>query len=342
MGRNLCYVLASLALLSGVGFCAYVMLVDRAIQIDDPEVPETKGTTCDLTAKVPVPLNRGPEIEDGFRGALHPILRSANDIAVSATWKFDRKQDGDTAFPQIPRPLQEALLNFSVAAPTKTYTAQDFSGFLPADMPRAVGQMWSLDSDRIVGFLKQFHPAPSMRLLAPGRRAGPDGAFAFLRAISPTHLDIVFRIHAEYDVMPAEYKNRVPMPGLWYSPASFQGRLVIDRSAQSVEYFQLALSKDDLHNAHCTFSNGLDQGEVHGWMRIERMELESGNLGRVNSLAWTDQISAADAQARLTKIFYKFKEIDWVAFDRAEEIARLRKKPIFVVVAMGSLDNQTC
>lgn len=238
--------------------------------------------------------------------------------------------------------MQELLLNLKVAVPNKTYSARDFSAFLPVETPQQVGQMWSLDADKIVKFLKQFHAAPSMRLVARGRRAGPDGAFGILRAVSPTHSDIVFRIHAEYDVMPDEYKSRSPTPGGWYSPAYFLGRLVIDRSKQTVEYFRIGLPTDDRHNVHCTFSNGRDEGEVHGWMRVDRMDLVGGDKSRVDKLTWTNQIEAADAQERLTKIFYKFKEINWVAFEKAQEIARQRKKPIFVVVAMGSLDNQTC
>ena len=49
-----------------------------------------------------------------------------------------------------------------------------------------------------------------------------------------------------------------------------------------------------------------------------------------------------EAYDRLAKVFYKFKEIDWVAFDKVQEAARARKKPILVVVAQGVLDNQTC
>ncbi|HEX3152057.1 MAG TPA: hypothetical protein VHR66_28545 [Gemmataceae bacterium] len=342
MGRTLVYVLVSVILLSGIGICAFLILAKPAWQEEEPPLFEAKGTACDLSERVPVLLNRGPEIKDGFRGDVHPMLRSPGEMKVAAAWKFDKSQETDTAFPLAPRKLQEILLNLAVAVPTKTYTARDFSAFLPAEEPQEVGQTWALDSDKLIDFLKQFHPAPSMHLLARGRRAGPDGAFATLRAISPTHIDIVFRVHAEYDVMPAQYKDRLPMPGAWYSPSSFLGRLVIDREAGAVEYFRLALPNDDRHNVHCTLSNGFDEGEVHGWMRIERMELVAGNKARVDGLTWTNEMAATDAQSRLTKIFYRFKDIDWVPFEKAEEIARQKKKPIFVVVAMGSLDNQTC
>lgn len=106
MGRKLCYVLAALALLSGAGFCAYVMFFKSTIPGDDPNSFQATGTVCDLASRVSVPLNRGAEVEDGFRGDVHPSLRNAGEVAVAATWKFDQFQDNDTAFPRVPHPCR--------------------------------------------------------------------------------------------------------------------------------------------------------------------------------------------------------------------------------------------
>jgi hypothetical protein len=200
--------------------------------------------------------------------------------------------------------------------------------------------MWALDQEKVADFLKQFHPAPSMHLVAKGRRAGPDGAFGVLRAVSPTHLDIVFRVHAEFDVVPDHEIWNSFVSEAWYSPSCFLGRLVIDRKAGKVEYFSLGLPTDNVFNVHLTAAH--NDHAAHGWMRVASMELIGGNVGSIEKLRWQDQIETADALDRLAKVFYKFKEIDWLPFERVQEAARAQKKPIFVVVAQGALDNQTC
>jgi hypothetical protein len=286
-----------------------------------------------------VALNRGAEILEGFRGEVHPILHRHNELQVTANWNYNR--EARRFFGQPPTSVCDLFLKLKTAIPTKIYSERDFSRFLPAGEFGPAGQMWALDQDKVADFLKQFHPAPSMRLVAKGRRAGPDGAFAVLRAISASHLDIVFRIHAEFDVMPSAMKCRQPVPEAWYSPAAFLGRLVLNRDAGTVEYFWLGLPTD-MPNVHVTFATGHDDGEGHDWMRVERMELQGGNLRSVEGMCWTDQIETAKAHDRLAKIFFKFMEISWVAFDEVQAAARAQKKPIFAVVPLGALGDQTC
>lgn len=178
-----------------------------------------------------------------------------------------------------------------------------------------------------------------MHLLAKGRRAGPDGAFAVLQAISPSHLDIAFRIHAEFDLMP-KGKQDLPLSEAWYTPACFLGRLLINRTTGTVEFFWLALPTDKATNVHLTAAD--DKGECHDIVYVERMELTGGNPTRGDDILWVDQMETSQAREKLAKVFFKFKEIEWVPFDRVEATARERKKPIFAVVLWGSLDDQSC
>lgn len=340
-GRKVCFTLLLLALVGGILYGAWVRLVHTPGDQDSSHQPCTKPA-LDFSHRVPVAINRGPEVVDGFRGEVHPILHRQGELELTANWNFDRYQGEDSAFLRMaPPPLRELFLGLRVSVPTKTYTSRDFSRFLPAEGFGAVGQMWALDQDKVADFLKQFHPSPSMRLVAKGRRAGPDGAFAILRAVSPSHLDILFRIHAEFDVRP-ESLDPNSRAEAWYSPACFLGRLVIDRNAGAVESFRLGLPTDDAYNVHVSLATGRANSEYHGWMRVDRMELVGGDRESVGGIRWVDQIETGDAHNRLAKVFFKFKEIDWVAFDKVQELARSRKKPIFVVVALGPLDNQTC
>ena len=72
------------------------------------------------------------------------------------------------------------------------------------------------------------------------------------------------------------------------------------------------------------------------------MELVAGNLRGLEGLRWGQQIKMDQAHDRLAKVFYKFKEIDFVPFSRALATARARNKPIFAFVALGALDDQSC
>lgn len=338
MGRKACFTLVLLAFVCGAVYCTYVTLVKPSSN-QEPSRPDP--VAVDFSSRVPVPLNRGPEVADGFRGEVHPVLKRHSKLQVTARWSFDRNQVGSPAFLyQWPSAVHDLFQALNVSIPTRTYGERDFSRFLPEKEPGAVGQTWALDLEKVAELLKQFHPAPSMRLVAKGRRPGPNGAFAVLRAVSASHLDILFRAHAEFDVVPDHKKWRSLVTEAWYSPSCFLGRLVINREAGTVEYFRLGLATDNKYNVHVTAVGKSDEG--HGWMCVDRMDLVGGSLRNAESLRWADQIEAGEAYDRLAKIFYKFKEINWVPFERVQETARAQKKPIFVVAAQGALDNQTC
>src|SRR5262249_27482165 len=149
---------------------------------------------------------------------------------------------------------------------------------------RQPGDLWSLDADKIAAILKQFHSQPKMHLVAPGRRAGPDGAFAILRGISPTYLDIQFRIHAEFDVTA---DNAPAGVHAWYTPAYFSGHLLVNRRTGTVDHFRLALAADKAFNVHLTVASR-NLGELpRDIVRVERMELTGGDGGLVDKIPWT-------------------------------------------------------
>src|SRR5262249_40430398 len=133
----------------------------------------------------PVALNRGPGGPDGVRGGGHPPLFGQTLLEGAARGAPVGEGRG-----QRHRGLEPGLYSWFTtlrpARPRQTYTERDFSAFLPETVGE-VGQLWALDLDRMAKILGQFHPRPSMHLVAVGRRAGPDGAFAILRAVSPSH-----------------------------------------------------------------------------------------------------------------------------------------------------------
>ena len=291
---------------------------------------------------IPVASNRGADVPDGFRGDIHPLLFGQKRLDVTAEWT-----PVGTGRDQLHRDLNPALYRWFTelrpAHPRQAYTQREFSGFLPETVGE-VGQRWALDDDRVVSILKQFHPRPSLHVVAAGRRAGPDGAFAVLRAVSPTHLDIVFRIHAEFYLTPDDWPASQPLIRAWYTPAYFTGRVLVNRELGTVEHFRLALAADKALNVHLTVAaKGIgDTRQAHDVVRVDRMELTGGDGKHDESIAWTSALTMAEAQSRLASIFYKFLDIDWAPIDCAAALASSRNRPIFAVVSWGAFDDQSC
>jgi hypothetical protein len=287
----------------------------------------------------PVALNRGPEVLDGFRGDVHPLFHGHTQLQVTAQWT--KVGEGRDKLHTIHSSLYAWFTQLQPAQPQQRYTERDFSSFLPASVGD-VGQLWSLDLDKMAEILKQFHPHPLMHLVASGRRAGPDGAFAILRAVSPSYLDIVFRIHAELYLTPSDgpYKD----VDAWYSPAYFSGRVLVNKNTGTVDHFRLALPNDKILNVHLTVDAGRRgyTSAVHDIVRVERMELIGGDAELANRISWQKALSPDEANARLAKVFYKWLEIDWTPFDQVLTQARSRNRPIFALVSWGATDDQSC
>jgi hypothetical protein len=290
----------------------------------------------------PVALNRGPEVLDGFRGDVHPLLFGRTRLEVTAQWTpVGKGRD------QLHRDLNPIIYSWFTdlrpARPRQTYTEGDLSAFLPESVGE-VGQVWALDAEKMLRILRQFHPHPSMHLVAAGRRAGPDGAFAILRAVSPSYLDIVCRVHAEFYLTPDDWPADRPLLRAWYTPAYFSGRVLVNRRTGTVDYFRLGLADDKALNVHLTVAaSGIgDTRQAHDIVRVERMELSGGDGGRVEDIPWERVLALGEAQTRLAKVYYKFLDIDWVPFDRVSAEARARGRPIFAIVSWGAFDDQSC
>ncbi len=333
------------ALVACVGAVAYLSQLGGGAGRAGDRRPGQTGdgsSAAETPQPVPVALNRGPEVRDGFRGEVHPLLSGKTRLEVAAHWTPVGK-GRDQMHRDLHPKLYAWFTELQPASPQRTYTEREFSAFLPESVGE-VGQVWALDPDKVAGFLRQFNPRPSMKLVAAGRRAGPDGAFAILRAVSPSHLDIAFRVHAEFYLTPDDWPADRPLIRAWYTPAYFSGRMLVNRRAGTVEHFRLGLANEKALNVHLTVeAKGIgDTRQAHDIVRVERMELTGGDGRLADKIAWTRALTPAEAEARLAKVFYRFLEIGWVPFDRVLAQARSRNRPIFAIVSWGSFDDQSC
>ncbi|HEY2250400.1 MAG TPA: hypothetical protein VGH74_05040 [Planctomycetaceae bacterium] len=297
---------------------------------------------------VPVPTNRRDDLSPGFRGEVHPLLHGKTSLEVSAHWM--KVGTGRDHLEQFVSPNVYAMFTeLKPVTAKKLYTERDFSRLLPESV-ESVGQVWEIDLDSVATILRQFHPQPAMHLIALGRRAGPDGAFGVLRGVSATHLDVMFRVHAEFDI------------GLnvWYTPACFWGRMIVDKKAGTVESFRLWLPTELPLNVHLTVAGSsprgtrqqpvvfrkIEPGDVVGTKRdivhVDQMELVSANPQLAEEVEWADSIDIDVAQRELKKCFYAFTGINWVPWQTALEAAGQQHKPILAIVLWGALDDQSC
>lgn len=299
---------------------------------------ESTDTQAAKPPPEPVPTNRGPEVQEGFQGDVHPLLFGRTRLPGTAdpvVAGLDVVMRG-----RVPEPVYSAIQAMRAEPRQKIFSEHDFSAFLPEKV-RSVGQTWALNPDKVLAILKQFHPRPSLHLQAKGRRAGPDGAFAVLSALSDSHLEVQFRIHAEFELTPDFWPDfSGTLERMWYTPAHFSGRILVNRKQGVVEYFRLGLPTEKLLNVHITVSH--PTGDIHDIVLVERLELKCGDQKAGDGLTWTQALSAPEAQRKLAGVFYKFVDIDWVPIDQARALARERHKPILAMILWGSLDDQAC
>ncbi|GIY57372.1 selenoprotein N [Caerostris darwini] len=92
--------------------------------------------------------------------------------------------------------------------------------------------------------LSLFHPHPFL-----WTRFQPQGTVAIVRAIEDNFYDIMFRMHAEFQL------NEPPLHPFWFTPSQFQGRLIINKDATVVKFFYMGVPDTKL-NVDMEWLNG--------------------------------------------------------------------------------------
>lgn len=215
----------------------------------------------------------------------------------------------------------ELLRNLSPAELSRRYQGEQLRFLLPPGKVK-VGQTWPVPEQEAATFLKQFHP----KVIASMNFDG-SGAHAVLRAHSPQRLDILFRVHAQFEVADR----------LYFSPAEFAGRLVLERETGRVEHVSFVLPTD--HSLNFAFELHTEQSQV-GLGFIPLMSLLGGDA--VKEHDWQEQISVEEARLKLGREFFTFLKIDWLDPEEAFERSAREGKPLFGVVIAGVPDDQSC
>ena len=266
---------------------------------------------------------------------LSNMPQCSTSISVQAHW--DPIAD---SFSDLPNesPRHAELCNLSPSHPVKEYGTEAFKVFIPASAV-AVGDVWDLDSEGVVPFLRQFHPGATTTLTN-----GEEGAFACLRAISSDYAEIVIRIHAELRLaglaeIDWEWQGeRIQddwMDAARFILSQFAGRLVLNLKTGAIRAFSLALPA---RNSNVDFNSfeGCDM------VFVPRMELLATNEDDPGEIAWDYAIAAEEARKKLELKFYRFAEIDWLPIDEAVVQAEVTHRPIHAILLWGALDDESC
>ena len=220
----------------------------------------------------------------------------------------------------------DTLVHLRAAEPEKLHPASVFHAFLP-DGPVSVGELWRIEShDGILALLKQLHPNPQMKMHI--NSGDSRGAWVCLRAYNAQFAEIVFRIHAQF----------VLEDGL-FTPSQFAGKLIIARNDGKITFFQMHVPEGTLN---------FDVGWEHEDYELtigdsgfcSRMELLAGTQN--NQTQFAISIPQEEAERKLILQFYKSQQINWVAMDKALEMAQILQKPIHVIAIDGPLDDESC
>ena len=272
---------------------------------------------------------------------LRNTLDTRETIQVQAYW--DPIADASLDMPNS-APKYEALFNnLSPAHPTQEYEIDAFKAFFPkGSVP--VGHVWELDMNEVLPFLRQFHSGATGEMhINPGGEAAieifgrrivlikvgleSEGAFACLRALSPTHAEIIFRIHAEF-LLDKE-------AGAYFTPAQFTGRFILNRNNGTIRDFWLHLPPRKT-NVDINAFGGADM------VYVPRMELIAQNTYDQSDIVWETAITENEAKNLLETSFYKFSEIKRLPIEAAVAQAQAENRPIHVVLTWGVFDNESC
>ncbi|XP_069977343.1 selenoprotein N isoform X2 [Penaeus vannamei] len=199
-----------------------------------------------------------------------------------------------------------------------------FAALLPAEgIDAKPSHVWRLIPDTSQEFMYRY---------------GPRGAAAVLRAKNFDSLDIIFRLHAEYQL------NTPPRRPLWFTPAAFMGRLVINMTDYSVQHFVMEVPTQQQLNVDLEWLIGPNEDEDMEVTitRLEQMQLSAEGLLDPGSLLWSQEIAHEKAHDLLEKELYRYKQVEYHNFTKAFVKGSKEHRPVHTLVLWGVLEDQSC
>ncbi|WAR19425.1 SELN-like protein [Mya arenaria] len=138
--------------------------------------------------------------------------------------------------------------------------------------------------------LSMFHPRPFII-----SRFKPRGSIACIRAQNDKYLDIIFRIHAEFQL------NELPNFPFWFTPAQFTGHLIVTRDLKHIEHFNLYVPSDKKLNMSLhSVSHSIPASQIND--KTPSITFDPAGI------QWHEEITETAALKKLEIHMYPFKE----------------------------------
>lgn len=195
--------------------------------------------------------------------------------------------------------------------------------------------------------LSMFHPHPFIMT-----RFGPRGTAFVVRARNDKFIDIMFRIHAEYQL------NTPPDNPFWFTPGQFTGNIIVSWDLKHIEHFNMYVPATKKLNVDMEWLESgknmvVDIGYMPemnltitspsvpatGYQDGEIVPIQSANMANI---VWKEEISHEEARRRLEVNMYKFKEVPYYNFTDALMQAQKENRLVHSIVLWGALDDQSC
>ncbi|KFM79239.1 Selenoprotein N, partial [Stegodyphus mimosarum] len=190
--------------------------------------------------------------------------------------------------------------------------------------------------------LSLFHPQPFL-----WTRFAPQGTVAVVRAIEKDFYDILFRIHAEFQL------NKPPIHPFWFTPSQFCGRIIINKDGTVVKFFHMELP-DTRVNVDMEWLNGPTEDSMEvdiGY--IPQMSLmsnaisvpsssERGANQSVSTIKWDVELPFEEAFDALELQLFPFKKVKYYNISEAFDRAKMESKLVHGIILWGNLDDQSC
>ena len=252
-----------------------------------------------------ITLNLDMDVEVSVKGFIAPIEYTQHDFHV----KWD------------------TLANLQVAEPEKQYQASVFQAFLPPKSV-SVGELWQIEEEGVLELLRQLYPNPTLDM------HDTRGLWACLRAYNNEIADVVFRIHAEFNLVEG-----------WFTPSQFAGHLIIHRIEEKVVFFQMhvpdgTLNFDAIKQGTETYKGRPTYTTDLGF--CPQIELCTGTQDILQGTEFTEAITQAEAAQALVECFYKSQQINWVPLEEALGLAQTQQKSIHAISVNGPLMDESC
>ena len=178
----------------------------------------------------------------------------------------------------------DALANLHAAEPEKQYPASIFQAFLPSESV-LVGECWQIKEQGALELLRQLHPNPILDI------GNSCGLWACLRAYNDEIADVVFRIHAKFDLAEGQF-----------TPSQFAGNLIIDRTEEKITFFQMHVPDGTLNFNVIKREKETYKGKRRYSADIgfcPKMELSAGRQNVAQDAEFTESITQEEAEHTL-------------------------------------------